>query len=210
MKKFTAMLIILLFLFTITGCSGSKTEATENTDLKNTEQQGDDNVSADLFGDADSQILVAYFSCTGNTKNVAQVIAEQTGAAIYEIEAEEPYSEEDLDYNTDCRANRENEDETARPGIKNPVENLENYHTIYLGYPIWWSKAPKIIYTFLENNELAGKTIIPFCTSGGSGIDESVDALETLTEGVSWKQGKRFSSSADETEIADWITEVGA
>ncbi len=152
-----------------------------------------------------SEILVAYFSCTGNTEKVAGYIADVTGGAFYEITAQVPYTDADLDYNSDCRANREQNDDAARPLISGSVENMEKYSVVYLGYPIWWGEAPKIMYTFLETYDLSGKTIVPFCTSGSSGIGSSAENMHALAGGATWLAGKRFSASASKGDVENWV-----
>ncbi len=145
---------------------------------------------------------VIYFSCTNNTKKLAEKIAKATGADILEIVPSVPYTSADLNYNGDCRANREQNDDTARPDIATKFE-LDNYDTIYLGYPIWWGTMPKIINTFLETYDLSGKTVMPFCTSGSSGIGTSVNAIRKYLPDV--KDGMRGTTSTTETEINAWI-----
>ncbi len=152
-----------------------------------------------------SKILVAYFSCTNNTENIAKYIAEITGGTLYEITPAVPYTSADLNYNTDCRANREQNDPAARPEISGSVENMDEYDVVYLGYPIWWGQAPKIIYTFLESYDFAGKTIIPFCTSGSSQIGSSADNLHSCATSATWLDGNRFSGSAAKSTVESWI-----
>ena len=152
----------------------------------------------------ESKTLVAYFSATNNTEGVAKHIAEGIGADIYEILPEEPYTDADLDYNSDCRANREQNDDSARPAISGTVENMEQYDTIFLGYPIWWGNAPKIIFTFLESYDFSGKTIIPFCTSGSSPIG-STTAMQNVTQGANWLDGHRFGGGASSDTVMDWV-----
>ncbi len=152
-----------------------------------------------------SHVLVAYFSATGNTEKVAGYIAQATGGTLYEILPEIPYTEDDLKYYTDCRADREQNDPSARPAIQGSVENMAEYDVIYLGYPIWHSQAPKIIYTFLESYDFSGKTIVPFCTSGSSPIGNSANNLHGLTEGATWLEGIRFPSNASNATIVEWI-----
>lgn len=151
------------------------------------------------------KVLVAYFSCTNTTKGVAEDIAAITGGTLYRIEPETPYTSADLDYNSDCRANREQNNPAARPKIKGNIENPGQYEVVFLGYPIWWGEAPKIIYTFLQSNDFAGKMIIPFCTSHSSGIGSSDTNLHSLASGANWKGGKRFGSTHSKSEIETWI-----
>lgn len=118
------------------------------------------------------------------------------------------YSSADLDYNSDCRANREQNDPSARPAISGEDIAPEDYDVIFLGYPIWWGKAPKIICTFLERYDFTGKTIVPFCTSGSSGIGGSLSELQALAPGADWLDGQRFSGSASLTEVQNWVEEL--
>ena len=153
-----------------------------------------------------SRALVVYFSCTNTTKGVADRIVEVTGAATWRIEPEVAYTSEDLNYNnSSSRANREQNDPSARPAIKGKCENLADYDVVFLGYPIWWGKAPKVIFTFLEGHDLTGKTIVPFCTSHSSGIGSSDTDLHRLATGAEWKSGRRFSGNESEETIKNWI-----
>lgn len=156
-------------------------------------------------GPDSTKILVAYFSVTGNTRPLAEYAAEHLGADIYEITPQEPYTEEDLAYYTDCRADREQNDPSARPAISGGVEDMGQYDVVFIGYPIWHGQAPRIISTFLESYDFAGKTIVPFCTSGSSPIGSSATNLHELTGGAKWLDGKRFSSGTSREEIESWI-----
>ena len=154
----------------------------------------------------DNTILVAYFSATGTTEQVAQQAAEILGADLYEIVPEDPYTEEDLDYYTGGRADREQDDPNARPAIAGSIENMDQYDTILLGYPIWHGQAPRIISTFLESYDFAGKTIIPFCTSHSSGVGSSAGNLHSpCPDTVTWAEGMRFASGASREEIQSWL-----
>lgn len=154
-------------------------------------------------------VLVAYFSATGTTEGVAETLKAVWGeeADLFEIIPQEPYTDADLDYNNDCRANAEQNDDSARPAIANTVENMEQYDTVFIGYPIWWGIEPKIICTFVESYDFSGKTIVPFCTSGGSGI--SAGQIEALADGATVLSGRRFSSGVSESEMADWVNGLG-
>ena len=157
-----------------------------------------------------TDVLVAYFSATGNTENIAEHLVSILDANLYEIVPEVPYTSADLNYsNSDCRANQEQNDPTARPAISGSVENLEDYEVIFLGYPIWWGDAPKIISTFLETYDFDGKTIVPFCTSGSGSIGGSVSDLEALTDGATWLEGQRFSGSASQETVSQWVNSLG-
>lgn len=156
--------------------------------------------------DGDNSALVVFFSCTNTTKGIADRIVEETGAATWRIEPEVAYTSEDLNYNnSSSRANREQNDPSARPAIKGKCENIADYNVVFLGYPIWWGKAPKVIFTFLESHDLTGKTIIPFCTSHSSGIGSSDTDLHRLATGAEWKQGRRFNGNESKETIKNWI-----
>ena len=157
------------------------------------------------------KVLVAYFSCTGTTESVANYILNTIKADKYEIEAAVPYTEDDLKYYTNGRADQEQNNPNARPEIKGAISNIEDYDIIFIGYPIWHGQAPKIIYTFLESYDFSGKTIVPFCTSHSSNIGSSATNLHSICEGsnVIWKTGKRFSSSATNSDVVSWINELG-
>ena len=153
-----------------------------------------------------NRILVAYFSATGSTRGVAEHIADIVGADLFEIAPEKPYTGADLDYrDASSRASREQDDPAARPAIHGEVEDMGQYGVVFLGYPIWHGQAPKIISTFLEGCDLSGKTVIPFCTSGGSGIDGSEGALNALAPQARWRSGERFGAGASREAVKDWV-----
>lgn len=156
-------------------------------------------------GPDSAKILVAYFSATGTTRPLAEYAGEHLGADIYEITPQKPYTEEDLAYYTDCRADREQNDPSARPAISGGVEDMGQYDVVFIGYPIWHGQAPRIISTFLESYDFTGKTIVPFCTSHSSGIGSSTENLHSLGTGAEWLEGKRFGSGTSREEINSWI-----
>ena len=153
-----------------------------------------------------NRVLIAYFSATNNTESIANHLKAILDADIYEIVPETPYTSADLNYNTDCRANREQNDSSARPAISGNVDAMEQYDVIFLGYPIWWGQAPKIISTFLESYDFSGKTIVPFCTSGSSGIGSSATNLHSLASTAIWMDGQRFGGSASRSTVETWVT----
>ena len=155
---------------------------------------------------AHSDVLVAYFSATGTTKGVAERIASVTGGDLYEILAAEPYTEADLNYNDNSsRSTSEQNDKSVRPEIGSEDISLEGYTTIYLGFPIWWGEEPRILDTFVEKYNFDGITVIPFCTSGSSGIGRSGPNMEELAGSGTWLDGERFSGSVSEDELKSWI-----
>ncbi len=192
---------------TLTKKADQPTESDTSTEVS-TEASTESVTAEETPSESANHILVAYFSATGNTKGVAEKIADTAGADIYEITPEIPYTADDLDYNTDCRSNKEQNDDNARPEISGTVENMEQYDTVFIGYPIWWGQAPKIMYTFMESYDFSGKTIIPFCTSGSSPIGSSAENMQSLAEGADWLEGQRFSSAASTDDITDWINSL--
>lgn len=157
---------------------------------------------------SDADTLVVYFSCTGHTEPLAEYAAAYLDADIFEIEASVRYTDKDIDYNTDCRSKQESKDPDVRPVIKGTVRNMKQYKTIVLAYPIWYDQAPKIIYTFLESYDFAGKTIIPFCTSSSSDIASSLTDLHQLAPDAKWVDGKRFEIGTKEAAIQQWLDEA--
>lgn len=158
-----------------------------------------------------SKTLVAFFSASGSTKGVAEKLANVVDGDLYEIEPEEPYTAEDLDWtNPKSRSSIEmKENRSFRPPIKGKVDNIDDYDNIYLGFPIWWYVAPTIVNTFLESYDFSGKTIIPFATSGSSGMGNTVNELKpSCSDDVTFMDGKRFSASVSEDELKSWIDKL--
>ncbi len=208
MKKLLGViLVIVMALFGLAACTNGGANTSDNGS-NITGESGDKNQTpgeGENKGETDKKVLVVYFSATNTTKGVAQKIQTATGSAIYEIVPAVPYTSADLNYNTDCRANREQNDSSARPAISGSVEDIGQYSTVFIGYPIWWGQAPKIIYTFLESYDFSGKTLIPFCTSGSSPIGSSATNLHSLTPNATWLDGQRFSGSAGQSAINSWV-----
>jgi len=163
------------------------------------------------MGEGNSKVLVAYFSATGTTKTLAEYAADAMGADLYEIVPEEPYTDDDLNYSDrNTRATVEQNDINARPAISGSVENMEQYEIVFLAFPIWWGEEPRVMDTFVEAYDFSGKTIVPFCTSGGSGIGSSGRNMQSLSTGdATWLDGERLSSSASREDMVDWINSLG-
>ena len=154
--------------------------------------------------------LVVYFSRTGNTEKIAEYLIDITNADSYVIEAALPYTDEDIEYNNDsCRANKEQNDKSVRPEIANPISFVDSYDTIFLGYPIWWGQEPRIIDTFLESYDFSEKTVIPFCTSGSSGIETSAENIKELVNIGKQLEGRRFPAGASKDEVNEWYDTLG-
>jgi flavodoxin len=154
-----------------------------------------------------NKALVAYFSATGTTKGVAERLAAAIGADIFEIKPEKPYTAADLDWrDKQSRSSVEMADRASRPAIAGAVTNLADYATVYVGFPIWWSREPSIIDTFVESNAeaLAGKTIVPFATSGGSGMGDSTKNLQALAPKAKVIEGRRFRGSVSAEDLKNW------
>lgn len=157
---------------------------------------------------AQSKVLVAYFSATGNTERAAQLVAEATGGTLHEITPVEAYTSNDLNWHDEnSRSSVEMNDAKARPGIvKNFSGAAADYDVVYLGYPIWWNQAPRVINTFLETYDFSGKTIIPFATSGGSSIDNSAKELQKAYPSIKWGRGQLLNH-ATTGEIKTFINQ---
>lgn len=218
MKKAIAILLSLTMILGLTACgnSASKTKqpSTEDTfvESKADTESAETSTNMENTDNQDAQehkILVAYFSATGTTKGVAEHIANGLNADIYEIVPEEPYTDADLDYNdNNSRTTIEMNDPNARPVISGSVENMEQYDTVFIGYPIWGGEAPRIVSTFVESYDFSGKTIVPFCTSGGSDIGSSAASLEQLTNGAAWLDGRRLNGSDSQDTVMEWVNSL--
>ena len=153
----------------------------------------------------EGKVLVAYFSATGTTEDVAEKIAAVTGGELHKIAPEQAYTDADLDWNNrQSRSSVEMNDPKSRPALKEKKANMANYDVVYIGFPIWWGVAPHIVNTFIESHDLKGKTLIPFATSGGSGISQAVAALRKAYPDLNWQDGKLLNR-ADERTIRAWI-----
>ena len=153
-----------------------------------------------------SKVLVTYFSASGVTRSVAQNIADSIGADLFEIRAKQPYTEQDINWHDkNSRSSIEMNDKSSRPEIEVTVSKLDEYETILIGFPVWWYTAPTIINTFIESLDLSGKTLIPFCTSGGTGISGCERDLRNEYPEYNWKEGKRFTGSESKEFIENWI-----
>lgn len=199
--KITSILFLCTISLMVTACSSN------NKDLSD-ENISEKDVKEKELITSDNNILVVYFSATGTTRKVATSIEDILSADIYEIVPEIPYTEEDLAYYTNGRADKEQDDNSSRPNIADNSISIDEYDTILLGYPIWHGQAPRIINTFLETYDFSNKTIIPFCTSHSSGIGSSATNLQSLTsESSIWLEGRRFDDTTEKEEIQQWLLE---
>ena len=149
-----------------------------------------------------SKILVAYFSASGVTKNVAEKIASIVKGDLFEIEPKEKYTDEDLNWhNKQSRSSVEMKDKSSRPEIKENNLDISSYDTILIGFPIWWGVAPRVVNTFIESNNFEGKTLIPFCTSGGTGMGYAENDLKKTYPNYNWKEGKRLTGMESDEDL---------
>ena len=219
MKKYLSVILGIILTACLVACGSSnkdsvnddKQEVINNQEVSVTEEQEISAENKQTEMDADSEqeneekVAVVYFSGTGNTREVADLLAKETDADIFEIIPKNMYTSDDLNYNDDnCRANQEMNDESARPAISNDLSVVSEYDVIYLGYPIWWGTAQRIIQTFIESYDISGATVYMFCTSGGSGIEKSISDLQQLYPDVNIVDGKRLND-ATELDIREWI-----
>ena len=194
LKNFLISVLVFVCSFALVSCGKSKSN--------------DDPLTGNYSSD---EILIAYFSCTNHTESIAEYIEDYTGGDLFEITPTEPYTDADLTYSdSSSRTYIEDKDDGARPEISNQVDGMENYKIIFLGYPIWFGKAPKIIYTFVEiyKDQLKGKVIIPFCTSASSEMGSSAENLHSLAQDAVWKNGKRFASNASKGSVENWLKDL--
>jgi len=227
MKKITAILLAVVMILSFAACAGGNTTTESGGDAESTHETQAESTALDTDSpnetpDAESpvsepseapeqkpeggKILVAYFSVTNNTEGVAQRLAEGLSADIYEIVPSEPYTDEDLDYgNSKSRSSVEMDNPSARPAISGSVENMEQYDVVFIGYPIWWGEAPRIMSTFIESYDFSGKTLVAFCTSGSSGFGSSDAALREGTYSSTWLEGRRFSAGASSEDVLAWV-----
>lgn len=153
--------------------------------------------------------LVAYFSASGVTAKLAKTLASAINADIHEIQPEVPYTAADLDWmNKKSRSSVEMNDKSFRPAVANKVENMEQYDTIFVGFPIWWYVAPTIINTFLEQYDLTGKKVVPFATSGSSGMGNTNVELKPSCPGAELVDGKRFEANAAADKLKEWADQI--
>ena len=230
MKKIFAILLMVTMLLSLAACGSTSSEpeikpdsassaidsntqaeadATPDTSVPSssetsTEPSGDNSEPSD----SGSRVLIAYFSATGTTKKIAEYAADAASADLYEIVPAEPYTADDLNYNVSkCRANAEMNDPSSRPEISGGVTNMADYDIVFIGYPIWWGEAPRIVSTFIESYDFSGKTVVTFSTSGGSGHNDR--SIKELASGANWVTGARLKSNSSQSDVADWITGLG-
>lgn len=230
MKKFFSMLLTFTMLFTLAACgasggqsetsapsaaAGSRPEKTpppassaqpEKTPDSN-ESSAD--TSAETPVEESKKTLIAYFSWSGNTETLAGMIQEATSGDLFAIETETPYSD---DYDTVVDQAKQEQADNIRPALASQVENMEDYGTVFIGYPNWWSDVPMAVLTFLESYDWNGKTVIPFCTSGGGGFGNGINSIEAAAEGATILEGFHVDGSSVDSaadDVAAWLDSLG-
>ncbi len=199
--------------FFVISSNNNKTESNNNSNTNTTENENSNETQEENTNDNDNnngttndkKVAIIYFSATGTTEKVAGYIKEVTDGDLIEIVPKDEYTSADLNYNNNnnnSRSTKEQNDSSARPEIKNTI-NTDHYDVIFLGYPIWWGDAPRIILTFLDSHNLDGKTVIPFCTSGGSGISSSVSYFKSHYKNVNFEDGATLNNG--EAAVKNWV-----
>lgn len=222
MKKLTALFLSLMLVLGLAACGNNNTTgptSSETPSAATSEPEATETPSTDTSEtetpDTEStggKTLVVYYSASGNTENVANVIADTMGADLFELEPVEPYSNEDLNWtNDDSRVTREHENEDERDVelVSATVDNWSDYDTVFIGYPIWWGIAAWPVDEFIETNDFTGKTVIPFATSASSGMGQSGELLEEMAGTGDWQEGQRFHEGVSEEDVSAWVEGLG-
>ena len=229
MKRTLSLLMSLVMVLSLAACSGSgdgsssqvssaapeSSAAESSASESSSEAPSSSEVSSQVQAGetaSGSNVLVVYYSATGNTAEVAQYIADSTGGDLFEIQPVEPYTDDDLNWTDDnSRVSQEHADESLRDVelVADTVDNWEQYDTVFIGYPIWWGIAAWPVDGFVEANDFSGKTVIPFCTSSSSGLGESGQLLADMAGTGDWQEGQRFRSGASQEDVQSWIEELG-
>lgn len=213
MKRLFKMLLCSALVLCMTGCGSTapttesiETTTSQTTTVSESESESETTAATTEETTAKTDTLVIYFSATGTTKGIAEKIAEITGADLYEITAAQPYTDDDRNWkDSKSRCSVEQNDTSVRPEISSETISLDGYKTIYIGYPIWFAQEPRIMDTFVENNDFGNAKVVPFCTSGSSGIGDSWKNLAVNAGSGNWITGTRFSGSETDFELRDWV-----
>ena len=221
-KKLLTLSLAAVMALSLAACGGNDSSADDQSANQTQEEAAppadtaENTAAPESSGDgaeaADGNVLVVYYSASGNTETAANYIAQATGGDIFEITPAEPYTSDDLNWTDDnSRVSREHEDESLRDVelTTTEVENWDSYDTVFIGYPIWWGIAAWPVDGFVEANDFSGKTVIPFCTSSSSGLGQSGELLAQLAGTGDWLEGQRFRSSASQEDINEWVDSLG-
>lgn len=228
MKRLFIIFLGIMMVFSLAACGS---EPANSGTLSTSEPQQDTTASTNQSSDPQQndgtetptetevptgleagKALVVYYSATGNTKAVAETIAEAAGADLFELVPTEPYTDEDLNWgDDDSRVSREHDDESLRevPLTQSTVENWDEYDVVFVGYPIWWGIAAWPMDTFIKANDFTGKTVIPFCTATSSGIGQSGELLAEMAGTGEWLEGIRFRERPDAADVTEWVEGLG-
>lgn len=239
MKRTLSLLLSLVMVLSLTACGGNgnssssqaSSSAPESSAAESSASESSSEASSSSESEASSEVsseapvssqaqdtgsgsnvLVVYYSATGNTAQVAQYIADSTGGDLFEIQPVEPYTDDDLNWTDDnSRVSQEHADESLRDVglVADTVDNWDQYDTVFIGYPIWWGIAAWPVDGFVEANDFSGKTVIPFCTSSSSGLGESGQLLADMAGTGDWQEGQRFRSGASQEDVQSWVEELG-
>lgn len=207
MRKIASILLSVLLISSLAACGNQNSANTENpvSSGANKIEVAEDSPTVQT---SDNSSLVVFYSATGSTKAVAETIAQTSDADIFEITPEEPYTDEDLNWNNaDSRVSIEHNDESKReiPLTDTMPNDWETYDTVYIGYPIWWGIAAWPVDNFVKANDFTGKTVVPFCTAASSGIGDNGNLLEKMAGTGDWKEGERFRGGASKSDVTEWV-----
>ena len=215
MKKLISILAAgTMTMGLLAGCGSSSESTEEDTSGQAAQEDSADEGSTDAAASDEAEtsgsgnVLIAYYSATGNTEAVANMIADATGGDLFELEPTEPYTDDDLNWSDDnSRVSQEHENEDQRDVelVSTTPENWDSYDTVFIGYPIWWGIAAWPVDHFVEDNDFTGKTVIPFCTSASSGIGDSGELLADMAGTGDWQEGQRFRSSVSDEDLVAWV-----
>lgn len=222
-KKFFALALSAILLLSLAACGSTRpatvttVSTTASTTAATTEatqpnEETTEAVETTETEAAANKTLVVYYSASGNTRRVAEAIAQAANTDLFEIVPTEVYTNEDLNWtNPNSRVSREHDDESLRdvPLTTTEVPDWDSYDTVLLGYPIWWGIAAWPVNNFVKANDFTGKTVIPFATSSSSGMGQSGSLLAEMANGGDWQQGQRFSSGVSEADVQAWVNGLG-
>ncbi len=209
MKKLLCVLLCVALAFSLVACGNGAADKGNGAASSANSDASDASVTDKKT--SGKKTLVVYYSATGSTKSVAEKIADNLNADIFEIVPETPYTSADLDWRDDnSRVSLEHSDESKRdvPLAKTAPDNWEQYDTVYIGYPIWWGIAAWPVNGFVSANDFSNKTVIPFCTSSSSGIGNSGELLKQIAGSGNWLEGRRFASAASKEDVENWLNEA--
>ena len=212
MKKLTAFFMSLVLVFGLTSCGANGNPSSTSSASSSEPAVSSSEPSESEPETQTGKTLVVYYSASGNTKRVAEDIAEAVSADLFEIVPTEVYSSDDLNWtNADSRVSREHDDESLRdvPLTTTEVPDWDSYDTVFIGYPIWWGIAAWPVDGFVKANDFTGKTVIPFATSSSSGMGQSGSLLADMAGTGDWQEGQRFSSGVSSADVQAWVDGLG-